>query len=466
MFKIKKTGKIARIYNIAVVKSLVNAVFFGIASYILGFVRFDVSDMVGVMSDFREIPLLISVLYIKNPVYYLIICGISTLGISDLSSFPIIFSMHLVSNASIWFIYSFIRKKTNNCVRPFIWFFISIFYYFLLLSPRLFANNVMNIFHILTFSSYLDVVYSIRFEIIASSLVSTFYLLQFQSMKLLRKHKASLEKTVLERTNKLVATNEKLLASNEELSVQKEQIANTLNKLKRAQQKLIQAEKMSSLGVLAAGVAHEINNPLNYIQGGILGIENYIKENKLGKNEKIEFSIYAMKTGIERAAKIVQSLNHYSRKNRSHTEKCDLHAIIDNCLLMLHNKLKHKVEVRKYYSPERLILIGNEGKLHQAIINILTNAEQAIKGNGAISIKTRKTVGFIELSVSDTGSGIKEDIISKITDPFFTTKPPGEGTGLGLSISENIIKEHNGTIKFESTKNKETKVTVKLKIES
>ena len=219
---------------------------------------------------------------------------------------------------------------------------------------------------------------------------------------------------------------------------------------------------MASLGVLAAGVAHEINNPLNFIKGGVVGLENYFDDNL--KEYKVEVAplLEGINVGVERAAAIVTSLNHYSRRDDLSGSKCDIHLIIDNCLVMLQNYMKHKIEIIKNYTSKSHILMCNEGKLHQVILNILTNAVQAINDKGSITINTNVVKDKIEIAFKDTGCGINEDVISKILDPFFTTKEPGKGTGLGLSITYNILQEYNGTIEFESKPNKGTTVIIKL----
>jgi len=219
---------------------------------------------------------------------------------------------------------------------------------------------------------------------------------------------------------------------------------------------------MASSRVLAAGVAHEINNPLNFIKGGIVGIEGYIKDNLNEHYDQVSPLIEGINTGVDRAAAIVTSLNHYSRRDDLPISKCDIHSVIDNCLVMLHNQLKNRIEISKKYSQTQYILTCNEGKLHQAILNILANAAQAIDGKGKIDITTIVTDTIVEILISDSGMGIDEEIMPKILDPFFTTKEPGKGTGLGLAITHNIIQEHNGTLDFVSALNKGTTVTIKL----
>ena len=145
----------------------------------------------------------------------------------------------------------------------------------------------------------------------------------------------------------LKQSNELLHSANELLISQKEELEITLNKLKEAQMQLVQSEKMASVGILTAGVAHELNNPLNFIQGGKTAIENFIINNISEYTDDFTPLLNIIQMGIDRSAQIVQSLNHFSRSSNSKTEVCNIHLIIDNCLIMLQNNLKNKVEISK-----------------------------------------------------------------------------------------------------------------------
>lgn len=277
-------------------------------------------------------------------------------------------------------------------------------------------------------------------------------------------YRHQLELLVKERTEELATANEELSSTNEELHSQREELELVLLNLQNTQKQLIQAEKMASLGVLASGIAHEINNPLNFIQGGVFGIEQYLEENMTEHKEELAPLIDGINTGIIRAANIVTSLNHYSRKNDLKKEECDIHSIIDNCFVILRNQTVNRIEIEKNYTTESHKLLGNEGKLHQVMLNILSNAVQAIDNKGLISINTKIIESNLVITIADTGCGISRENLSKIMDPFFTTKDPGKGTGLGLSITYNILEEHSGSIDFISSEGKGTKVLIKLPI--
>lgn len=273
-------------------------------------------------------------------------------------------------------------------------------------------------------------------------------------------HKIHLEQMVHERTEELDTSLEELHSTNEELYSQKEELIEIIEKLNETQNQLVQSEKMASLGVLSAGIAHEINNPLNFINGGIMGIEDYLNEHCAEKKNDIDPLINAINIGVQRASEIVSSLSHYSRQDNLPSEDCDIHQIIDHCLVMLNNQTKNKVEIKKQYTTEFHNVTGNEGKLHQVFLNIISNSEQAIEEKGTIDIFTLVKDNYFEIKIKDTGKGISQENIQKIFDPFFTTKAPGKGTGLGLSITYKIIAEHNGTINFNSDIDKGTTVTI------
>lgn len=257
---------------------------------------------------------------------------------------------------------------------------------------------------------------------------------------------------------KLALATQELEKLNTELQKNLEEKQGIIHDLKKTQTKLIESEKMASLGVLSAGVGHEINNPLNYIKGGVHSLQKSLDKS----DEQTQTIIDIINDGVDRAAQIVRSLSHFSRSGHKMDEKCEVHEVIENCLVILHNKLKHKVEVIRDFAESPIIILGNDGRLHQAFLNILSNAEQAISEKGVIQIKTQNRTGEVIVTIDDDGSGISNSNLAKIMDPFFTTKAPGKGTGLGLSITYRIIEEHNGSITVTSTQDKGTTFEVRL----
>lgn len=290
-----------------------------------------------------------------------------------------------------------------------------------------------------------------------------------QTQAELKKHENNLQHLVDEKTKVLDTLNKELNSAvtelhnkNELINKQNSELRKTVETLQETQSQLIQAEKMASLGTLTAGVAHEINNPLNFIKVAHSGMENYFQTFGSKNEEETAFLLSSMNEGIQRTTEIVSGLNQFSRDNSKYDERIDIHSVVENCLLILQNQTKHKIEIIKKYTDDPVWIFGNSGKLHQVFINILTNAIQSIIKNGEIVIETKATDMNITISISDNGCGISEEHLSQITTPFFTTKPPGKGTGLGLSIAYTIIKEHKGDIHFESLIDKGTKVVISL----
>jgi signal transduction histidine kinase/YesN/AraC family two-component response regulator len=264
--------------------------------------------------------------------------------------------------------------------------------------------------------------------------------------------------------------------------------------LKAAQSKLIESEKMASLGVLTAGVAHEINNPVNFITGGIESLKdnyadieqllrmylNYDPEKdgnegwegiqKLKKQldpesllPEVKELLNSIENGAVRTAEIVKGLRNFSRLDESDMKKAGMEEGINNTLVILNNRIKDRIKVIKDYAdiPE---IICYPGQLNQVFLNILYNAVDAIKGEGTIHIKTWQEGDKINISIRDSGCGMPEHILEHIFEPFFTTKPVGKGTGLGLSISYGIIENHKGKIEVESEVGKGTMFTISLPI--
>jgi PAS domain S-box-containing protein len=291
-----------------------------------------------------------------------------------------------------------------------------------------------------------------------------------QKDKELEMHRNHLEKLVSEKTHDLAKAYEELRATNEELNEknkiidsQNQELKSTLQNLKETQSQLLHSEKMASLGILTAGVAHEINNPLNYIMGAYVGLLRHYENNSFSDNyEQIGILINALKIGVERSSAIVQGLNQFSRKSDSLNEDCNIHEIINDSLTILQHQIKHHITIEKKFFHSDILIKGNAGNLHQAFFNILRNAIQSITAEGLISIKTDYIKPNVIIEITDTGTGISPNNLEKVTVPFFTTKNPGEGTGLGLSITFNIIKEHNGQLEFKSELGKGTTVKIVL----
>lgn len=244
-----------------------------------------------------------------------------------------------------------------------------------------------------------------------------------------------------------------------------EEVKRKTDQLKDTQARLIESEKMASVGLLTAGIAHEINNPLNFIHGSSIALEQLLAENLSAAAEKYDPLLNGLKIGVERVDAIVKGLNRFNHQSSGKKEKCDIHLIIDNCLVIVQNDLRDRVTVQKTYMKKKYTLFGFEGELHQVFLNILVNAAQAIEGKGQISISTEIKEQNLLVKIVDTGVGIAQEDLIKVTSPFYTTKPPGSGTGLGMSIGYRIVQDHGGSIKYDSEQGKGTSVTVSLPIE-
>lgn len=274
---------------------------------------------------------------------------------------------------------------------------------------------------------------------------------------------------IQERNKQLAVNEEELMQTNEELSNindqlvnQRNQLEETIVKLKEAQQQLVESEKMASVGILTSGIAHEINNPLNFIMGGKVALTELFNDSETLTAEELKPFLNMISEGIDRATAIIQGLNRFNRQSDNYNESCDIHLILDNCLLVLHNTIKYEIKIEKDYHHENLIIKGNEGELHQVFVNIINNSVHALNNGGKIIIKTALVNNQIRVIIEDNGIGIPQELLPKITSPFFTTKAPGEGTGLGLSISYSIIKKHKGSMCYASEEKKGTTCTILL----
>jgi signal transduction histidine kinase len=275
------------------------------------------------------------------------------------------------------------------------------------------------------------------------------YLIYKFRVRQLKNHNRRLEMMVRERTS--------------ELENQKEELSNALQNLSAARQNALQSEKMASLGVLAAGVAHEINNPLNFILGSIHLMTRMITEEKnTAAYKEFKTLLTDLDMGIERIKSIVSSLNSFSRNDHDQVTSSDLIEIIENSLTIMSHKLKERIEVIKKFPDDPVVIDGYPSKLHQVFTNLISNSSDAIEDQGSIQIEVEQDAEYAKVTIRDDGYGIPEELIHKIFDPFYTTKEVGKGTGLGMTIAFNIIKEHQGNIEVESVPGKGTVVIVSL----
>lgn len=313
------------------------------------------------------------------------------------------------------------------------------------------------------------------------------------------KEKIAMQSSILQAANEQLAkTQQELQKALLDEQNSRSKLQETLQKLQNAQVQLIQSEKMASLGVLTAGIAHEINNPINFIYAGINSLktnmldlmkvveqyEQVTPENATAHLAKIErlkrdlefrelkkdlFELISdIEIGANRTAEIVKGLRIFSRLDETSIKRADLHENINSTLIILNSQVKGRIEIVKNYAENIPLIECNIGQINQVVMNIISNAIQATEDEGTITITTEllqeQNVPFVRLSLSDTGSGMPEEVKKHIFEPFFTTKEIGKGTGLGLAISYSVIEKHKGKIEVESVLGQGTTFIITLPI--
>jgi signal transduction histidine kinase len=315
--------------------------------------------------------------------------------------------------------------------------------------------------------------------------------LEKEKANLIIEQNIELEDKVAKRTHELELANAGLADTNKELSI-------AYTHLKNTQSQLVHAEKMSSLGQLTAGIAHEINNPINFVSSNILPLKRDVedlisifdqtKEFAKQKMSAEDYSFIAglkeqydydyilqeidqllegMSDGANRTVEIIRGLKLFSRVDEDDLKRVNLEEGLNSTLILLNSAIKHYVTLTKNYGniPE-VECYG--GKMNQVFMNIISNAVQAIKSgskeDGEITITTSHKKDFVTISIADNGPGMTQEVKDKLFEPFFTTKPVGEGTGLGLSIVYKIIDKIDGTIVVNSEPGKGTEFVITLPI--
>ncbi|MDW6005212.1 ATP-binding protein [Vibrio mangrovi] len=302
-----------------------------------------------------------------------------------------------------------------------------------------------------------------------------------------------LENQVRRRTAELESALRENERINRDLTREREEQRKLIKKLEDAHNQLLQSEKLASIGQLAAGVAHEINNPIGFVNSNLDMLEEYVGqllqlldkysgcETELSPESQAPIATHKQKIdidylrqdivtlvhesidGVARVRRIVQDLRDFSRPSDSEWQSADIHACIDSTLNVVWNEIKFKAEVvREYGEIPHIECLPSQ--LNQVFLNLLVNAAQAIAEWGTITIRTAMDNDQVVISISDDGVGIDEKVIAQIFDPFFTTKPIGKGTGLGLSVTYGIIEKHGGRIEVDSTLGKGTTFTIHLPI--
>ncbi len=312
---------------------------------------------------------------------------------------------------------------------------------------------------------------------------------QKQAEETLARINQQLEQQVRERTQALTD-------ANKILEIEKNQQTLLNQQLKEAQAHLVQSEKMASIGLLAAGVAHEINNPLGYIYSNLHSLQNYVETlsqitvvaeslarqlpednrdvqafQKIKQSVDLNFLkvdaadlVKESLEGATRAKRIVQDLRDFSHVDAQELTMFDLEAGMNATLNIVNNEIKYKATVIKDYGGVKpFACVGSQ--INQVFMNLLVNAAQAIEDAGIIIIRTGyQDPDWLWVEIEDNGIGMSEDIQARIFDPFFTTKPVGKGTGLGLSLSYKIIQDHHGQIEVDSAPGLGSKFRIMLPV--
>ncbi len=308
--------------------------------------------------------------------------------------------------------------------------------------------------------------------------------------------KKKAEETLVMALSEAVDLSNKLELTNAEVQKKSAEIEEAYEQLKATQSQMLQQEKMASIGQLAAGVAHEINNPMGFISGNLRALGKYVTklgefvsqiQDKLADSPEVpesvrtEIAADAKKAkidyilddtgdlveesleGADRVKEIVQGLKTFSRVDQAERKPVDLHECLESTINIVWNEIKYKATLEKDFGDLPLVDCYPQ-QLNQVFMNVLVNGAQAIESQGTISVRTRAEGEKVSVSISDTGCGIPEDKIGRIFEPFFTTKEVGKGTGLGMSIAYDIVQRHGGDIRIDSTLGEGTTFTIELPV--
>ena len=309
-----------------------------------------------------------------------------------------------------------------------------------------------------------------------------------------RERRRLLEETNRDLEAKVAARTQELSTANQELQQRHQQIEAAYQELARTQDQLVHSEKMASLGLLVAGVAHELNNPISYVHSNLEFIEDYTERlagiikahscalhsadpvqhhgDQRQESTLVETTLKTLreliascKEGTGRVKKIVLDLRVFSRTDDIGLVLVDLYEGIESTLNLLAKQYRDRIVVHRNYRSLPLVECY-PSQINQVFMNLLQNAAQAIPGQGEVWIQTSAEGGWVKIIIRDNGVGIPEDQLNRIFDPFFTTKPVGAGTGLGLSISYGIIEKHGGRIRATSKVGEGTEFTLELPVRS
>jgi two-component system, NtrC family, sensor kinase len=284
-------------------------------------------------------------------------------------------------------------------------------------------------------------------------------------------------KAALERSNielQLLADSNAALA--EKFRTANEELEKAYRELQTTQAQLIQSAKMASLGELVAGVAHEINNPLSFATSHLdttrrifqkiePECQKALSEANLASWTRADSRLREMATGLERIAELVVKLRTFSRLDEGERKKVSIRECVESVLMILAHRMGNRIRVEtRLGEPDRIDCFA--GLLNQALLNLVSNAIDAIEGEGQVTVASGAEGDVFSITVSDTGHGIPDDLRERVLEPFFTTKPVGQGTGLGLSITYSIVRKHGGTLELSRRDGGGTVAAIRLPMTS
>jgi PAS domain S-box-containing protein len=271
-----------------------------------------------------------------------------------------------------------------------------------------------------------------------------------------------MEQEIQEKNNQLEAQNEELRATEEELRHTNEELQTANKELKETHEQLVRSEKLAAIGQLAGGVGHELRNPLGAISNAAYYIKGKLLRSSLARKEPrvMEF-LNIMDEEIATSNKIINDLLNFARTGKPAVSLASLEAVIDSTLPRLN--IPENITVTKKLDADLPQVEIDVDQMRQVIVNLITNAAQAMPEGGELTISAHQTKRSLEISITDTGSGIPKELIGKIFDPLFTTK--AKGIGLGLAVCKSIIDNHKGSISVSSRVDKGTTFTIKLPLD-
>ncbi|RUO31258.1 sensor histidine kinase [Aliidiomarina soli] len=297
----------------------------------------------------------------------------------------------------------------------------------------------------------------------------------------------NMERSLIAQRNEVRESAQALTREQASLLARQSQQAELIRKLEDVNSNFVQTEKMAAIGQLAAGVAHEINNPIGYVYSNLQTMAEYVDDlrqiieaidhvdsvdelKRLKKTLDYDFirtDVSALlresEEGIERVKHIITALKDFSRQDECEMQRANINKAVETTISVAWNELKYKAEVHTSLAdiPD---VCCNLGQINQVFMNLLVNAAQAIEKFGNIYVETVVAGDTVEISIRDDGSGISDEQMPRIFEPFYTSKPVGEGTGLGLALTYNIVKKHGGTLRVDSKVGQGTCFTVVLPV--